>query len=418
MRDHDPDGKTPMDARDVGIRLGRVAPARPGRTLLPLLAFLADACLLAGHPLPVHAADYDVRIRGRVTEGTIPPKAAVGEKDTVAVVGEPTGETEFLAADEIANAVASAMERGPKGQVALRVLAIPGKGGVQNVRDVLSRPNIDFGIAPLPVLEAAAATDGMGNLRKRIAYVAPLYFEEVHVLAGASVHDAADLEGKEVSLGEEGSSTEIVARTVLASLEVKVRPSNLHGQAAVDAVKDGKLAAAFVVSGKPVDSIGKLWGRTVRLLSLPADKVPEGFVPAVIDHSDYPDLISLGLKVRTYAVQNVLFGYNWPARSPRGKVGRTFLSVLLYRLSDLHVGGNHQKWREVNVAGFVPGWRRLPAMQAWLDASTPRVDGPASRAEFEAFLTRTNTKPREGNRETLYQDFLRWRTGPGAGDEQ
>lgn len=387
------------------------------RGLAALSLCLAGIVGAAGLPGPANGQEYDLRVRGRSSAGSVPPKPSRGEKDTVGIVGEAVGETEFLAADEIANAVASAMERGPNGEVALRVLAIPGKGGVQNVRDVLTRPNLDFGIAPAPVLEAAAALDGMGNLRRRIAYVAPLYFEEVHLLAGPDVLDVEALAGKEVSLGEEGGATEIVARTVLDALGLKVRPSNLSGQAAVDAVRDGKLSAAFVISGKPVSSIRQLWGRKVRLLPLPADKAPEGFVPSVIEHADYPDLITPGLRVRTWAVQNVLFGYNWPARSARGRIGQTFLSVLLYRLADLQVGGRHPKWRDVNVAAFVPGWKRLPAMQSWLDRSRPRVDGPSARSEFEAFLKRTNTEAEGDAREALYKDFLRWRTGPAAGDD-
>ena len=387
------------------------------RTAASLVLCLAGPAMQALVPGIAPAAEYDMRIQGRAPTGDIPAKPSRGDRDTVGIVGEGAGDTEFLAADEIANAVSSAMERGPEGQVGLRVVAVPGKGGIQTLRDVLTRPNMDFGIAPVPVLEEAARTDGMANLRQRIAYVAPLYFEEVHLLAGEKTLGVEDLDGKEVSVGEEGSSTEVIARTVLAALDLKVRTSNLSGQAAVEAVRDGRLAAAFVVSGKPVDSIRQLWGRSVRILSLPADKVPEGFKPAVLDHEDYPEMIPLGSKVRTYAVQNALFGYNWPLRSTRGKLGRTFLSVLLYRLPDLQVGGNHDKWREVNVAAFLPGWKRLPAMQAWLDKSSQRSDGPSARAEFEEFLKRTNTNASGRERDALYRDFLRWRTSPVAKDD-
>lgn len=390
-----------------GKGLGAVASA---------LSLAGIVAIAASGPLPATAAEYDLRIRGRAPVGEIPAKTSRGEKDTVGIVGEGTGETEFLAADQMANAVASAMEKGPNGEVALRVLAIPGKGGLQNIRDVLTRPNMDFGIAPVPVLDAAAGMDGFGNLRKRIAYVAPLYFEEVHVIAGSKLFHVEDLDGKEVAIGEEGSSTAIIARRILAALEINVRPSTLSGQAAVDAVKEGRIAGAFVVSGKPVDTIRGLFSRSVTIMSLPMDKVPEGFVPAVVEHDDYPDLIPYGLKVRTYAVQNALFAYNWPLRSPRGRVERTFLSVLLYRLADLQVGGRHGKWREVNVAGTIPGWRRLPAMQAWLDKSHPRTDGPESQAEFQQFLRRTNTEVAGDARDALYKDFLRWRTSPAVAD--
>ncbi len=361
------------------------------------------------------AAQLDIRIRGSLPRGNLPPKPPRGESDTVGVVGEATGETEFRMADEISTAVTSGQEAGPNGEMAMRVLAVPGKGGLQNVRDVLERPNLDFGIAPGVVLERAAATDGMANLRKRLAYVAPLYVEEVHLLAGPGVSSASDLEGRTVEVGLEGGSTEFLAREVLSRLGVRVKEANLAGAAAVQAVREGRADAAFVVSGKPVETVSAIQpGSGVRLLPLPLEAVPEGFVPTSLGHSDYPALVPEGGKVATYGVQNVLFGYNWPARSARGKAGRTFLSILMYRLPDLQVGAHHPKWREVNVAASLDGWQRLPAMKEWLDRARPRETGPASEAEFEGFLRRTGTQATGENRDALYKDFLRWRNSPAA----
>jgi uncharacterized protein len=387
-----------------------------------LAAFIMLGPLLALAPLTAPsgagAEGVALHIQGRAPVGKIPPKTARGEKDTVYVVGEGTGETEFLAADEISNAVTSGQESGPNGELALRVLAVPGHGGLQNIRDVLTRPNVDFGIAPVPVLDAAAATDGMANLRERIAYVAPLYVEEVHLLAGQGVAKVEDVAGKTVSVGEAGSSTELLAREVLTGLGIKVVESNLAGLAAVEGVRDDKIAAAFVVSGKPVGFLRGLDGKGLKFLPLPVEKIPGGFLPSLIGHADYPGLVPEGARVETYGVQNVLFGYNWPLRSARGQAGRTFLSILLYRLPDLQVGDRHPKWREVNVAATLPGWRRLPAMQAWLDRAKPRTAGPAQEAEFESFLRRTNTRVTGENRDALYQDFLRWQRGPGTGPQR
>lgn len=376
------------------------------------------AALLATATVPgttARAAQLDIRIKGAAPRGDLPPKSARGESDTVGVVGEAAGETEFRAVDEISTAVASGQEAGPNGETAMRVLAVPGKGGLQNVRDVLERPNLDFGIAPGVILEKAAATDGMANLRKRLAYVAPLYVEEVHLLAGAGISAAADLEGRTVAVGPEGGATEFLAREVMARLGVRVREVNIAGAAAVQAVREGRADAAFVVSGKPVESVRGIAGDgRVHLVPLPVEAVPEGFVPTSLGHSDYPSLVPEGGKVATYGVQNVLFGYNWPAGSARGKAGRTFLAILMYRLPDLQVGAHHPKWREVNVAATMDGWKRLPSMQEWLDKARPKGTGPASEAEFEGFLKRTGTQVTGENRDALYRDFLRWRNSPSA----
>lgn len=381
-------------------------------TTTGLAALATLAALLPG---PVPAADgkdgISVRVRTR-SNGPIPPKTARGQADTVGIVGEGAGETEFRTVDEIAEAVASGQEAGPNGETALRVLALPGRGGLQNIRDVLTRSDIDFGIAPAVVLERAAAMPSMANLRDRLAYVAPLYVEEIHLVAGPGIADVDAIAGKKVSVGPEGGATQAVANAVLEGLGLKVVAANLDAASAVEAVRNGSLDAAFVVSGKPVEGIRG--GDGIRFVPIPAERVPDGFLPSRLTHQDYPGIIPEGTVVETLGVQNVLFGYDWPVRSARGKVGRTFLSIFLYRLPDLQVGRRHPKWREVNVAASMTGWRRLPAMEDWLTRSRPRAVGTASDAEFEAFLRRTGTRAEGENRDALYKDFLRWRSAPVA----
>jgi TRAP-type uncharacterized transport system substrate-binding protein len=385
---------------------------RPKELLAIALAALLSASVHAPH---AEAKELDIRIRGSNAKGPIPRKSARGQSDTIGIVGEGAGETEFTTVNEIAEAVTSGQEAGPNGELGLRVLALPGRGGLQNVRDVLGRSDIDFGIAPALVLEKAAAMPSMANLRDRIAYVAPLYIEEVHLLVGPSVRSIEELSGKRVSLGEEGGSTEVVAGAVLEGLGVKVVAANLDARASVSAIRDGSVDAAFVVSGKPVQGLLDIAGDgKVRLLPVPAERVPEGFLPSVVTHEDYPGLVPAGSRVETLGVQNVLFGYDWPAKSPRGRVGRTFLSILMYRLPDLQVGHRHPKWREINVAAVMPGWKRLPVMADWLSNARPRALGTATEAEFDAFLKRTATRVTGENREALYQDFLRWRSSPVA----
>ena len=255
----------------------------------------------------------------------------------------------------------------------------------------------------------------MANLRDRIAYVAPLYVEEVHLLARPGISAVADLAGKRVSLGEEGGATEAVGRAALDALGIGVDVVNLDPRESVSAVREGRVDAAFVVSGKPVGNLrGAGDGGKVHLVPFPSDRVPDGFLPSVLTHDDYPGLIPEGGKVETLGVQNVLFGYDWPVRSARGRVGKTFLSILLWRLPDLQVGRRHPKWREINVAATMPGWKRLPAMQEWLTKAKPRAVGSATEAEFEAFLRRTGTSASGETRDALYQDFLRWRGAPVA----
>ena len=386
-------------------------------TVYPILLALAALPLVQNGA--AEAAGADIVVRGRQGGGTIPPKSARGQGDVVSIVGEGLTETEFRTVDEIATAVASGQEGGPNGEVAVRVTPMPGRGGMQALRDVLTRPDVDFGIAPLLLLEKAATEPGMGNLRRRIDYVAPLYVEEIHLVAGPGIRTVEDLDGKTVSVGEDGGANEFLAREVLNGLGVKANSANLGPREAVAAVRAGKVAAAFVASGKPVDVLrGVSAGDGLHVVPLPVERIPEGFLPTRLTHADYPGLVPDGTEVATYGAQNVLFGYDWPLKSARGKLGATFLAILLYRLPELQVGANHPKWREVNVAATIPGWRRLPAMEAWLAKAKPRKDDKDAKpdeADFEAFLKRTGTQVTPENREALLQDFQRWRGAPVAG---
>jgi hypothetical protein len=92
-----------------------------------------------------------------------------------------------------------------------------------------------------------------------------------------------------------------------------------------------------------------------------------------------------------------------------------FLRSLLWRLPELQLQPRHPKWKEVNVAASLEGWRRLPAMAAWLKKSPQGAQEQALREAFEAFLKRSGVRADEENRNALFQDFLRWRNDPKAG---
>ena len=71
----------------------------------------------------------------------------------------------------------------------------------------------------------------------------------------------ADLKGKRVSLDEPGSGTRVDAKLILAAngLEVDdVQAEALKGNAAAEALRNGKIDAFFVVAGYPTGAIVEL----------------------------------------------------------------------------------------------------------------------------------------------------------------
>ncbi len=80
----------------------------------------------------------------------------------------------------------------------------------------------------------------------------------------------------------------------------------------------GEIAAAVVVSGKPVDPLDRVvrgeQASEFHLLGVPpVPQLLETYRPARLTHDDYPGLIPPDRAVETIAVRSVMAVFNWPA---------------------------------------------------------------------------------------------------------
>ena len=133
-------------------------------------------------------------------------------------------------------------------------------GSVENVQ-LLTSGRVDFALVQSDIAVRAARghqpfVDPIPNVR----LVLPLFTEAVHVLVRSDlfVFTVGDLKGKIVSVGPEGSGTEVTARAVLeasgaALEEIQVRHSEMN-QIAVDLAHDS-IDAAFITSTAPVNAV-------------------------------------------------------------------------------------------------------------------------------------------------------------------
>ena len=90
--------------------------------------------------------------------------------------------------------------------------------------------------------------------------IASLFHEDVHLVVAAKskIKSVADLRGKRVSLGSDGSGVGITVREILAAYGVPETSLKLvHGDGANDAalLQAGKLDAFFAVGGVPLDPV-------------------------------------------------------------------------------------------------------------------------------------------------------------------
>jgi len=92
--------------------------------------------------------------------------------------------------------------------------------------------------------------------------VAGLYAEAVQlVTVNPDIKSVADLKGKKVSIGAPGSGVYFNAMDVIAAAgltEKDIKPQYQNFDESADALKDGKIDAAFIVAGAPTPAITEL----------------------------------------------------------------------------------------------------------------------------------------------------------------
>ena len=103
--------------------------------------------------------------------------------------------------------------------------------------------------------------------------VANLYLEQVQIVTcNPDIKTVADLAGKNVSIGDAGSGVYFNAIDILGAYgltEEDIKPQYKSFGDSADALKDGKIDAAFVVAGAPTTAITDLaTGKDVYLVSI------------------------------------------------------------------------------------------------------------------------------------------------------
>ncbi len=329
-------------------------------------------------------------------------------KDTVGIIsGNPNGTYLRLAYDM------SAVLDGDD----LRVLPIIGAGGGGNIKDVRFLKGIDLGITQGVLLNRFKRTNEIGPLEDKIVYIAKLNNEEMHLIvrSDSGIDSIEQLAGKRVNFSDLNSGTHLSTEEIFERLNIE--PVKVHmGQAdAIEAMKRGELEATILIAGKPTGSTARVKAAEgFKLLPVRYSKeLQDDFLPAVLTHEDYPDLIAEGEKIDTVAVSCVLIAYNWDKGTDRYQRIARFIEAFFPRIAEFQKPPRHPKWMEANLAAVLPGWQRHEAAEAWLAKNRmPAVSN--ERQQFEAYLTAQRGEasasayaPEE--RDKLFEDFLRWK---------
>ncbi|MGA7807087.1 MAG: TAXI family TRAP transporter solute-binding subunit, partial [Bradyrhizobium sp.] len=80
----------------------------------------------------------------------------------------------------------------------LRVLPILGKGSAQNLIDIIRLKNIDMGFVTSDAMEFVKTEYNIPDINKRVRYIAPLFHNDIHIVARREIRTLQDLAGKRV----------------------------------------------------------------------------------------------------------------------------------------------------------------------------------------------------------------------------
>jgi TRAP-type uncharacterized transport system substrate-binding protein len=342
--------------------------------------------------------------------------APARDPNTIGFVAGSSEEGALRFVNEIARVIAGGQETGPNGELALRVLPFVGRGGVHDVRDVLSLPGADMAITQENILARLQESGELGDLKSRLVYVAKLFNEELHVIARADIRQASDLAGQPVNLGDYGGSVEDMAREVFRALGVKIAEVRLGQEEALEEMRQGRVAATAVVAAKPAAFVERLAGESgFHLIPIPAPADATAYLPTSLRHEDYPKLIPPAEQVETVAVGTVLIAYNWPEKSNRYQLLGNFVDAFFSRFSGFQSASRHPKWQEVNLAATVPGWKRFKPAERWLQSSQARQPDTAATGAVLQSDKPSKPPPDRGSvdKERLFEEFLQWREQRG-----
>ena len=148
----------------------------------------------------------------------------------------------------------------------------------------------------------ADAVNGTGSFQKKIetvSQVAALYPNYVQIVTSGKtgINTIADLKGKRVAVGAQNSGVEVNARTLLNGFGISYDDLKVYylGYAeAADALKAGRIDAAFLTSGIPNSSLMELQqGFDLKLVSVPAEQL-SGIA------KDKPYFVALSIPKDTY----------------------------------------------------------------------------------------------------------------------
>jgi hypothetical protein len=158
--------------------------------------------------------------------------------------------------------------------------------------------------------------------------------------------------------------------------------------------------------------------RGIHFIPVPfSSEIATEYLPTDLTHDDYPDLIPAGQSVETIADEVILIGFNWAKNSDRYHRVQKFVEAFFPKIDELRKPPYHPKWREVNLAVAIKGWKRFEPAEEWLASSDNGI--PATPNDTRLVTSSPPGATRgvsakgvvrsQAETDQLFQEFLKWK---------
>jgi len=302
-----------------------------------------------------------------------------------------------------------------------RVLPVVGKGSLQDLTDLKLLRGIDMAILQLDVLDYARQQNLFPGIGDWVTYITKLYNAEFHLLARKEITGVTDLANQKVNVDLRGTGTAITAARLFDLLKIPITMTNDDQEVALEKLRKGEIAALCLVSGKPAPIFGDLDGNAgFHFLAIPLDPaVTATYLPTRLTAADYPALVPSDQPVDTVAVGTMLAAANLQAGSQRYSNLANFVEAFFTGFQTLLEPGHHPKWREVSITAELPGWRRFPPAEQWIQRNVQVAAAPLPqdlKAIFSRFIDERQKASgglllTQEQKDELFRQFQLWQGG-------
>jgi TRAP transporter TAXI family solute receptor len=250
------------------------------------------------------------------------------------------------------------------------IVNVVSDGSLDNINKIYSDKNAQFGIVQADALEYQKGVDP--KMMTRILMVFPFFSVEMHLIAkeGSRINSLADLAGKKVVEGPEGSGTWVSVQVIKALTGIKWEGFYASQKDGFNAVMNGQADAEFIVAGKPITMLEKSSGFKLVPVSHPKLDSFGLYTRTMISSGTYP---SQKTSINTYKVDNVLATYAFQNQYQK-EIGE-LVSCITRNVSRMQVDQNNE--------GFHPKWKDVDPLDI------DRIKWPAHGAAVQAIRRET-----------------------------